>query len=283
MELRNHYRLVKFSPVPECVEPVNVAVLLVDRSPRIVTDFKFQKLGCVAPFFNKSVLEFWIKELSEELSGLNATDGERVSNIITSRTSQIKLGAPNFVSRDFTKAIEDRLINVYLKRQDSLPKISEEHIQYVDTLIDDAIDRSSLVFGEVLKRAKPTRFLSSRSLALLPTSTVKFSRVINSPKSLILVDGLNLAVTNRAQLRQRAAEIDFGFYAFSGIKGEVEEIEGKELTRASFVFNAPAFPDAETQHVIRLLTQDSDIKIDASDRDALLGFNTLVKERSRFL
>lgn len=53
---RNLYTVVKFSPIPEQTEYVNVALLFSDPRFGLVYDSKFPKLTCVAPNFDTEFL-----------------------------------------------------------------------------------------------------------------------------------------------------------------------------------------------------------------------------------
>ncbi len=257
--------------MPECVEAVNVALLILDSRPRIVSDFKFEKLSCVAPSFDRSVLQFWLECASAEIAN---TPLSEVPVRLASRSAQVQIGEPTFLRREITESVERKLVHALLRRMPRPTEASEEHIQYVDSLISDAIGGTQLLMGEVLKRAKPSRFLKPQSLKKLDGGAgIKFSRVLVSPTSLVLMDGVNLAASSKMQLRQRAAEIDFGFFSLGAVRTEIEEIEQKKILRTAFVFNTPPTPDREIQHVVNLVTRDSDLAVDSSKPEEVFRFN----------
>lgn len=277
MELKPHFRVVRFSPAPEYIESVNVALLIIDSNPRLVSDSQFEKLSCIAPSFDPSVLQVWLDCVSDELRTIPPAE---IPIALTSKTAQIQMGKEHYLERDVPQELEQRLIRTYLKKAHRGNKQSEEHLRYVDSLISDLIGNTALMLGELLKRAKPDSFLRPSSAALLSVRNVKFSRVIVAPKALILMDGLNLAVASRAQLKQRAFEIDFGFFAFGEVKQKIESLEEKEILRTSFVFNAPSELDKETHALIDLLKRDSDLSVDANNQEEVLRFNALIRNKT---
>ncbi len=277
MELIPHFRVVRFSPVPECVEAVNVAVLILDSHPRLVSDFQFEKLACVAPSFNPEALRVWLESAAEEIKAGSIDD---ITQRLTARTAQIELSRQHFIGRDVPRDLEENLIDVFLKKQRRLTKQSEPHIHYVETLIQAMIEPANIQSGRVLKRAKPENFLRSESLKLLTTPSIRFARVIDSPRSLVIMDGLNLAVTSRSQLRQRASEIGIGFYSFGDAKREIENIEQKKIVRTAFVFNRPTDIDTELAYYIEQVSRESDVRVDSSVENDVLRFQQLLHEKS---
>jgi hypothetical protein len=277
MELRPHFRVVRFSPVPEYLEPVNVALLIIDQRPRLVSDFVFEKLACISPSFDREVLQVWLKSIAEEIRGLPPAE---ISSRLTSRTSQIQLGRENYIKSDIHEPLEQHLIQTFLKKAPRPTRSSEKHLQYIDTLIDGVIGRSDLMYGDVLKRAQASSFLTPESVSKLATSSIRFSRVIVAPRALVIMDGLNLGITSRAQLRLRAAEVGFGFFQFGEAKGAIETIERKEILRASLAFNRPSAPDKELDCILALLKRDSDISVDTASSDEVFEFNKMLRQKS---
>lgn len=57
------YSIVRFSPVPEEVEAVNVAVLLWDRPPRLLFDSDFPRLAAITSRFDRTLLRAYLTPL----------------------------------------------------------------------------------------------------------------------------------------------------------------------------------------------------------------------------
>jgi len=277
MELKSHFRVVRFSPVPEVLEPINVALLIFDRSPRLVTDYEFEKLGCVAPSFDRSTLQVWLEIIADDIRRVPPQD---IPSWLTSRTAQIQLGKPCFLGREVSKDLEDRLIREYLKKPHRHTERGEPRVHYVDSLISDVIGKADWIYGEVMKRAKPEQFLRNESLSILHARSIRFSRVLLAPKSIVLMDGLNLAITNRNKLRQRATDIGFGFFSFGEVKKEIQSIEQRELVRTSFIFNRRPDSDREIDYLVETVRRDADFCVDNQNPDEVRGFNQVLRAKS---
>jgi hypothetical protein len=259
MELKPHFRVIRFSPVPEFQEPVNVALLFIEDKARLVSDFEFEKLGCIAPSFDKSILKFWLEDIRETLSSIKP---EEAYAHIASRSAQIQVGAAHWLTRTLSPDLETRLIHDYLRRVHRHSASSERHLQYVDSLIEDAITSVHIGISGLLKRARPDKFLTPKSVAMLAAKNIRFSRVLNGTKQIVVMDGLNLAVTSKAQIKQRAAEVDYGYYMLGNSKNKIEQIEQKNIIRAAFLFNRPLDSDPEIDYAANLLGRDSDLLVE---------------------
>jgi hypothetical protein len=274
MELTPHYRVVRFSPAPELHEPVNVALLLVDEKARLITDYVFQKLHCVAPRFNSKLLQFLLEHVQEELHSIKP---EEAHIFLSAQTAQLQVGEPQRLTRGTSKDFEAHLIDLYLKRPTQVHKPGESHFRYVDTLLDEALTKVSFDAGSLIKRAHPSDFLSPDSISLLASKTMKFSRVLNGNRKIVLLDGLNLAVASKQQLKQRASEIGFGFYTMGKVRGRIESIEKKALVRAAFVFNQPATIDAELVYFQELIRRDADISVQSDTGHNLMALGDILQ------
>lgn len=114
MELNDRFHVVRFAPNPETTEFVNVALLFVDDSVRLVKDVQFERLQCIAPRFNTRILQFWLDELEQNLRSVRA---EEVPYFLESLTSQIQVGEAHNLTSALDSAFESKLVDVYLKRQ----------------------------------------------------------------------------------------------------------------------------------------------------------------------
>lgn len=277
MELKPHFRVIRFSPVPECIEAVNVGLLIMDSRPRIVSNYEFEKLACVAPYASAPVLRFWLQSAAEEILKLSP---EEVPAFLSSRTSQIKLGRENFLGREVGEDLERKLIHTFLCRPQRPSRASEDHIQYVDTLISGIVGAADFLYGDLLKRAKPAKFLSGESLGRIESKSIRFSRVLVAPRALVIMDGLNLSIASRTQLRQRAAEIGYGFFTFGQEKIAIERIENRKILRTAFLFNKPPEMDRELEYTVSLVNRDADMAVDAGSTREVFDFNQRLRQLS---
>jgi hypothetical protein len=136
------------------------------------------------------------------------------------------------------------------------------------------------MYGDMLKRARPDQFLHKESLRILQAKTIRFSRVLVAPKSIVLMDGLNLAISNRDQLRRRSSDIGCGFFSFGEVKEAVQSVEQKELVRTSFIFNRPAETDRELDYFIQTVRRDADVCVDNHDAEDIRRFNHLLRTKT---
>ncbi len=260
MELKPHFRVVRFSPVPEIQEPVNVALLFVADHARLVSDFEFQKLGCIAPNYDKAMLRFWLEDIAEDLANIKPQDAFAH---IASRSPQIQVGDTHWLTQQLSPAFESRLVDIYLHRDPRRSKHADNHIHYVDTLIDDAIKNPAFDATGMLRRIKPDKFLSDTSLKLLGSvGNIHFSRVKNGTNKIVIMDGLNLSVASKAQLSSRAATVGTGFYIFGNSRARLEQIEQKKIVRAAFLFNRPQTGDPEISYLADVIRRDSDLLVE---------------------
>ena len=259
MELKPHFRVVRFTPVPEIQEPVNVALLFVDNKARLVSDYEFQKLSCIAPNFDKEMLKFWLEDIAGDLESIKPQDA---FSHIASRSAQIQVGNTHWLPQKLSSTLESRLIATYLQKEHRHNKHAENHLQHVETLIDDAIRNPFWDMSGVLKRAEAKNFLSPAGVKLLATKNIHFARVLNGTKKIVLMDGLNLSVASKSQLRMRATTIGAGFYAIGNARKELEQVEQKEFVRAAFVLRRPQTDDPEIAYLANVLGRDSEFLVE---------------------
>ena len=62
--MKPYYQVVRFWPDPEVVEPVNVALFVASDRNWLVYDETFPKLSCVAPKFDRGLLDLYLRYLS---------------------------------------------------------------------------------------------------------------------------------------------------------------------------------------------------------------------------
>jgi hypothetical protein len=261
MELKPHFRIVRFSPTPEVVEPVNVALLFVDERARLITDNEFQKLHCVAPRFNPHLLETLLRNIQDEIGQQNPNQAH---SFLSSHTGQLQVGEPHRLMAQVSPEMESRLVDLYLKRHARPSQHHESHVHYVDTLLDNELKKWKCDTHALLKRADPKKFLSPRGYDLLEAKSMRFSRVLNGAKRLVLIDGLNFAISSKAQIKMRSQAICFGFFSFGRIREKLQEIENREVTRAALIFGRPLMLEPELSYCEEQVRRDADLTVDTS-------------------
>ena len=254
------FRIVRYTPAPEFIEPVNIAILIIDRRPRLILDSSFPKLSCAVPRCNLEPLRFLLEWLDAEVRECTASTAHLR---ITQHSSQMQVSDEKTLTRGITRDLEGELIGLYLKRHTRTPDQTERRI-YIDTLLDRVVETElGLRHVQMLKRASPQDFLSSSAYDHLRSNGFKISRVISGTQKLILMDGINLQLLTGNYLRTRTQEIGYAFFAMGSIKRELPQLESRELIRASFVFNREtADLDPKSEYLLETLNRDSDLRID---------------------
>lgn len=67
--MSSEYCVLKFTPAPEFVDPVNVALLTSEGSVHFYYEYSFPRLKCAAPDFDPRHLAFLLDDLSANLKG----------------------------------------------------------------------------------------------------------------------------------------------------------------------------------------------------------------------
>jgi hypothetical protein len=258
--MRAHYRVVRYSPAPEFVEPVNVALLLVDEKARLLRDEKFSKLECVSGETDFGLLRFLLEEAEEEL---RRGKPEEAHLVLSGRTGQVVLGDPREVVGGFSEDVERMLIESYL-RKSRKTRAAESQRHYIDTLLDGLLkDKLHVSPKPFLKRATPRQFLSDGARKRLQSNGFSVSRVLSAQRGLVLLDGLNLGASEAAA-RNRAQEIGYAYDAMESVRNYLREAESKDLFRASVVFHGDRMAtNPRLEYAVKSLKRDSDLVIDA--------------------
>lgn len=260
-QLKPHFRVVRFSPVPEVTEHINVALLVVADRPRLLVDVEFQKLGCVAPQFDATMLRFWLESIQEELRRIAPANA---ATFLATVSSQFALGEPQVLVRSLDQKLETRLIDLYLRRHRASPQQKGDR-QQIESLLDTALKALELDPSRFLKRARPDQFLSSESRKILQTEEIQFARVLNGRNGLVLMDGINLHA-NKAHLCQRTSKVGASFFVVGQKKQPLEVSEGRKIIRAAFVFDGVVETDPEVQYAVAQLQQHSDVFVKEDER-----------------
>lgn len=258
--MRAHYRVVRFSPAPEFVEPVNVALLLVDEKARLLRDERFSKLECVSGETDLGLLRFWLEQADEELREGKPEDAHRV---LSGRSGQVFLGEPREVVGGFSEDVERMLVESYL-RKSRKARAAELQRQYIDTLLDGLLkDKVRVSPKPFLKRATPRQFLSEEARKRLQSNGFTVSRVLNAQRGLVLLDGLNLGASEAAA-RNRAQEIGYAYDSMESVRKYLRDAEAKDLFRASVIFHGERMAsNPRLEYAVKSLKRDSDLVIDA--------------------
>ena len=266
--MTSQFHVIRFSPVPEFTEPVNVALLLVDEHgrSRLLYNAAVPKLQCVAPAFDKGLLVFLLQRLSSKVSGIRVS---AALEILRAESAQIQLGDACHYYGAFDETSEAQLKETYLdvhrRRQ---PVAAGMKVKHIETKIEDVLVSQFHVPADRLhRRARPREFLSERVYAAVRGNSFHIARVIDGTKALVLVDGINLASSSN-YIQSRAQKIGYAFYAMEPVARELQRTESRKLVRAAVCFSEGAKSgDARIDYALHLLGQESDVLIDPNNAE----------------
>ena len=111
MAVTSAYSVVRFSPCPEQIEYVNVALMLFGSEPEVRFDPDFPRLHCIEPGFDRVLLAEYLRALPRRIA---AASPDMVCNAVARISGQLEL----LPLRDFleqpTEAHIERLFGRYL-------------------------------------------------------------------------------------------------------------------------------------------------------------------------
>jgi hypothetical protein len=106
MAMNTKFSILRFSPDPEEVEYVNVAIWIEPR--HMVYDPEFPKLRCVAPGYDTTILKFYLDDLHESASGSIES--------LMSKSSQFVVTTPKSLRAEMSEATVKELQRRYLNK-----------------------------------------------------------------------------------------------------------------------------------------------------------------------
>ena len=278
--MKTEYRILQFSPSPEFMDPVNVALLLnSDGRNKIIFDRSFKRLKCQAPGFNEASLSFLFSGMQTELE--RVSDSEIV-RFIKSRHSQIKISAPQTLAVANDEAAEKVLKKAYLMPWGTRPRgalsIDMTGEIYVPSRLEQFITERVQFNAPLLKRASPDAFLSRRGVELLGANDFQVQRVLIGDSAILLVDGLSLR-DRRTSLEKKADEISYGYYLLGKHKPELQRIEKKEIERTTVLFDSgDAEKDSHLSFCVAKVGEYSDLVVRPDNTSDCERFTAIGKQ-----
>ncbi len=256
------FQILKFSPAPEFVDPVNVALLVYDGRTHVHYNEGFRRLACVAPNFDADSLSFQLRDYSEEVLGL---DLESAVAFIRSKSAQFQVSKPQNLSLSPSREVIGTLTRNYLlPLPRPAPERGKREDRYIDSYLHDLLHkRVKIPEARVKRRAKPEDFLSRESVALFGQNGFSISRVIDGRQGIVLVDGINLEIKSQQSLRNRTEYIASTYFTVGQLQEQLELFEQRRLTRASVVFGMGYVGEnRHHQYYVHQLRRESDLFVD---------------------
>jgi hypothetical protein len=249
------FSVVRFTPDPEDVEPVNAALVFWQRPPLLVFDPKFPRLACLSEYVDPELVQFYLEDFATRLrSGVMGTEAALPQE--TSTSSQFQLTSP----RRLVAPLSDRTIEMLKEKflRKHRPHRVEEAMSVretdarervrVESVLDALlVDRLHVPSRDLMRQASPRDFLSERVFDRLGGNGFKVARAIIGPKDLVLIDGVNLGQRNFQKAEIRAQQVAGNFFKVEKVRDDLERLEGRRLQTATVLFGQHA-PKYESKH-----------------------------------
>lgn len=234
--MNDAFSIVRFSPDPEEVEYINVALLIWSGSTNsLVMDESFPKLSCMAPGFSASLMRDYLRAIHRKVCNSSV---ELAGREMQSYNSQFLAIGPRAIAGEFSESMIDILKHRYLTkpRAQRSTELAERHVARLGIRIDGVLGRMSIAPDHVLRRAAPSRFLSP-DVALALGNHMRISRVINGDTSLIAIEALDLS--DEHGIRMKAERFAYNYFRLGKISELLSRVEGRDLLRTTLTFGQP--------------------------------------------
>ncbi len=258
--MKPYYQVVRFSPDPEVVEPVNVALFVANDRNSLVYDETFPKLSCVAPKFDRGLLDLYLRHLSTAVEDA----GGEGARLISSASAQFSLTGPREILTSNINAFVQTLVERYLARAGS-KRGERAKAQQIQSRLEDLLVSKFEIPGDYLcKQAPPREYLSPEVRKHLAAEDFKFARVLSAREHLVALDAIDPEAP-RADLERRALRIGYGFHQLGKVKDILEEAEGRKLYRAAIILGSSAkVPDTHLEFAMDTLQSKAEGVFDAT-------------------
>jgi hypothetical protein len=249
------YCVLRFSPRPEDVEFMNVALLFSDERLGPVYGATFPKLACVDAGYNGKMLAEYIEHVAVQVRA-HRTFEEGLKAIALS-SSQLIHTRVRALQAEPTKELIATLKKAYLDH--APPRARRQQLQ-ARHRVEKALDR---ILRPILPntfrpaRARTRDFLDPRVVAKLPHDFA-VPRVIDVESVLVLLDGVHLE-SGLSSLQHRTFQIMANYKAMRELRHMIQDIENRPVHLGTVIAGNPANDErAEPADAISLLRDYSD-------------------------
>jgi hypothetical protein len=255
------FNVIRFTPDPEEVEPANVALIFWGDKPMLVYDDSFPRLACLSPGFDSQLVKYELDDLADRL---RESDPKQALRMITGASSQFQVSESKRLFRGHPDAQALRVLReAYLLKRKPGHGSNAATRTYVDSQLQAFLAETLQVSEQrMLRRATPAEFLDPAVYARLKDNGFKISRVINSPRRLVLIDALPLTLST-LQVEQRAQRIASAYYRLAQLKDDIRRVENRDVFRATVLFGAEAIEMTSRKgFAATMVERDSDEVVD---------------------
>lgn len=265
--------VLRFSPMPELREYVNVALLISKgRGADMVYDPAFPRLRCTSPEMRIELLEAHLESLRPVLAETHVKDlAERLARL----SPQFALGTPHTIPEP-TDAVVRHLRAEFLSRAPS-HRTREDQGERIASLVGSFV-MSHFGVSDAIARKNVSIASIFGTLSISPRlGKIRVPRAIVGPKDVVLVDGLSFRAT-RHNLRERAERIRFMGFSLDKARRDIESELGLSVLCGTALFNEPSKEerDEEQEYVVKQVAEYTDI-LSASDSATLARFAAVAR------
>lgn len=255
------YSVIRYSPSPEVIEHVNVALVFWGHpKPRVVFDPQFPRLNCLAPGVDSAFLEFYLRDLKDRL--VDPSNHQMHS-------AQFELSKPRQITDPVGSDLEKTLRAKFLHRRPlSAATGAQTKTEYVDTALHEfLVKQVGVAERDIKRRAIPADFLSAAVVERhFSENGVSVSRVLVGARSLVVADSVNRWLRSIRQIEQRASRIGLAFFRLGKAREDILRIDGRQLHRAIVFFGKPRpGTAARLEYVEETLKRDADYPVEAGN------------------
>jgi len=249
--MTTQYSVVRFSPIPEQTEFVNVALLFSDRRWGLIYDDSFPKLTCIAPHVDTLFLVRYLKSVVASAAEANfaTTAGE-----VGRASSQFEIGPTRELTQPVTAELVAQLRKTYLsKAHHTHRKETMIERRRIEHQLENFLGRFLPADRPSIKsKAKPNQYLSEEVVRRLRDTKFHVARIVSTPKHLIALDGVDLSWKPDV-VERRAYQVSFAYDMLVGVAEPIRRFENRDVYRAALVFGRP--DSAKHEHAIDMLSK----------------------------
>lgn len=220
------FAVVRYSPMPEVLEPANVALLLPKgRGSRLDWLDTFPRLSCMVHGVNLGLVRGALEHLSGLVSEMDVT--EALAEI--SRSNRRTRVAGPYQAASLDERTLTVLRRTYLEHGSVVNASQRDSVKRA---FEQRVDRYLAAAGvgsakNTLRRASAAKFLTPRAAEVV--GSVKFARVVSGSDKIVLIQPIDL-VSSSDQVK-RLSDFKFSFHQIA----KARQFENRSLVRALMV------------------------------------------------
>lgn len=239
--MTTHCHVIQFSPSPEDIDPVSVALLVWDASHKvhsIVFDASFPRLRAIAPFFSTAFLCDYLWSIERDVREL--APGPAVTAAVL-RTRQLRIGRTVELPFGASRSALDMLSKVLLTvRHEHV--VAHERGPSVVGLVQTFLRRDLRVPSSLIRPQRPlAEILPSRLLARLDGGPLlRPHRTVDGSRGILLCSGVDFRGFNAkdpSRVHLDASRMTALYRVLRDARSEIEDSGGIMLRLCAVAFH----------------------------------------------